>query len=407
MVKLLRNVVLILFLIIFVSVVYNLRNRESDTESALIAEAIASEEFKGVFIRDEKPVTYSGSGVLSYNVSDGGKLGNGSVIASVYNDASQISRNREKEKLKKELDILMKIQNPGTRESAQPADISAGIAENYRELMFSRDRMDLESIAEIKDSLLIQMSTYQIVTKEVSDFSPQILEINNRLDQLSRQEAKPVETIVSPESCYFVSYCDGYENELNESVLGSLTAAKLKEISDKRSDDPKIVGKLVSGYNWYLAGVVDNRRQEYKVDDYVSIRPESSEAVFKARIMDIRDEGDPSEAVLILACREFSSELVQHRAEKIMLIRGNYRGLKVPREAIRFATTEETVGEGDNAITKEVTYKGVYVLNGEQVLFKKIDVIYEGSDYVLSSLEHTGDDSYLVLYDDIMIEGVD
>ena len=407
MVKLLRNVVLILFLIIFVSVVYNLRNRESDTESALIAEAIASEEFKGVFIRDEKPVTYSGSGVLSYNVSDGGKLGNGSVIASVYNDASQISRNREKEKLQKELDILMKIQNPGTRESAQPADISAGIAENYRELMFSRDRMDLESIAEIKDSLLIQMSTYQIVTKEVSDFSPQILEINNRLDQLSRQEAKPVETIVSPESCYFVSYCDGYESELSESVLSSLTAAKLKEISDRRSDDPKIVGKLVSGYNWYLAGVVDNRRQEYKIDDYVSIRPESSEDVFKARIIDIRDEGDPSEAVLILSCREFSSELVQHRAENIVLIRGKYRGLKVPREAIRFATTEETSGEGDNAVTKEVTYKGVYVLNGEQVVFKKIDVIYEGSDYVLSSLEHTGDDSYLMLYDDIMIEGVD
>ena len=79
----------------------------------------------------------------------------------------------------------------------------------------------------------------------------------------------------------------------------------------------------------------------------------------------------------------------------------------MPREAIRFATTEETSGEGDNAVTKEVTYKGVYVLNGEQVVFKKIDVIYEGSDYVLSSLEHTGDDSYLVLYDDIMIEGVD
>ena len=49
--------------------------------------------------------------------------------------------------------------------------------------------------------------------------------------------------------------------------------------------------------------------------------------------------------------------------------------------------------------------KGVYIREGEQVLFKKIKVIYEGSDYVLS--ESTNDPDYLALYDDIMIEGVD
>ena len=407
MVKLLRNVVLILFLIIFVSVIYNLRNRESATESALIVEVTASEEFRGVFIRDEKPITYSGSGVLSYNVSDGGKLGSGSVIAKVYNDDSQISRDREKAKLEKELAILMKIQNPGTRESAQPAELSASIEGNYRELMFSRDKMDLDAISEIKDELLIQMSTYQIITDEVKDFSQQILDLNQELDKLRKAESTVTETITSPTPAYFVSYCDGYEDKLSASSLDSLTAEQLREVTDTRSEDPKIVGKLVNGYNWYLAGVVDNNRQEYKVDDYVTIRPASSEDMFQARIMDIRDEGDPSESVLILSCREFSSELVQHRTENIELIRGKPRGLKVPREAIRFVTAEETEGEGDSTTVKETTYKGVYVLNGEQVVFKKIDVIYEGSDYVLSSLEHSGDDSYLVLYDDIMIEGVD
>ena len=50
--------------------------------------------------------------------------------------------------------------------------------------------------------------------------------------------------------------------------------------------------------------------------------------------------------------------------------------------------------------------KGVYALKGEQEEFKKIDVIYEGSDYVLSA-EHPDDSDYLSLYDDILIEGVD
>ena len=44
MVKLLRNVVLVLLLIIFVSIVYNFRNRESNTVSALMATSVSSKE---------------------------------------------------------------------------------------------------------------------------------------------------------------------------------------------------------------------------------------------------------------------------------------------------------------------------------------------------------------------------
>ncbi|MBR4627036.1 MAG: hypothetical protein IKO47_04965 [Ruminococcus sp.] len=407
LVKILRNTVIVLFLVIFVSVIYNLKNRDSDTESALISEAVASAEFRGVFIRDETPVSYSGMGVLSYSVADGGKLGSGSTIAVAYADDSQISRNREKARLEKELAILQKIQNPGTRESAQPAELSASIAQNYREFLFARDKMDLPGVKSVKDELIVGMSTYQIITSEVSDFSQQIIDIRSRLDQLSREAAKPIETVASPKPSYFVSYCDGYEQKLTESSLTSITADEIEAVTDTRLDDPKIVGKLITGYNWYLAGVVDNSRQEYKVGDYVRIRPESSPEIFSAEVKDIRDDGDPKRAVLILACREFNSELVQHRCENIELVRGTYRGLKVPREAIRFVNEEVTKGEGENAVSTDVTYKGVYVLNGEKIEFKKIDVIYEGSDYVLSSLEHIGDSSYLALYDDIMIEGVD
>ena len=49
--------------------------------------------------------------------------------------------------------------------------------------------------------------------------------------------------------------------------------------------------------------------------------------------------------------------------------------------------------------------KGVYIRKGEQVLFKKIKVIFEGSNYVLSEVQD--DPEYLALYDDIMLEGVD
>ena len=430
-VKVMRNSVLILLLIVFISIVYNFRNKQAPTAVALMSDATASREFKGVFIRDETPVMCTAGGVISYDVADGGKLGNGTVIAEVYPTDEQIVRNREISKLERELSILKKIQNPGTIESAQPSNLSESIEEKYRSMIYSRDTHNYSALEKDMEDLLIQMSTYQIITKQVSGFDQQITDINAKLAELKSLSVTPSETIKSPRSAYFVSYCDGYESVLKPDKLDSLTIADINSIEDRKSTEGNIVGKLIEGYGWYLAGVIDNSRKEYAIGGSVKIKFDSNADTFDAAVKDIRDEGDPSKSIIILECDQFNYDLVQHRAEKCEMIKGDFRGLKVPREAIRFAdVTEKTTSpaaeaeaapEAETAPAEETTApteapaseaetkvntKGVYILNGEQVTFKKIDVIYEGSDYVLSKV-HEDDPSYLALYDDIMIEGVD
>ncbi|MDE6502708.1 MAG: hypothetical protein K2L10_11530 [Ruminococcus sp.] len=409
-VKLLRNVVLVLFLIIFVSIVYNFRNKESPTESALMAEATSSGTLKGVFIRDEQVKRYSGNGVLSYNVSDGGKLGMGTVIAQVYSSDEQISINREINGLKKQLAILEKIQNPGTLESAQPLNLSANIEENFRNYIYCRDIKDYNAIKSDLDTLLVEMSTYQIITNEVENFNQQIEDINNQLLQLQQQSVMPIEVIYSDRPAYFASYCDGYEEILTKENISQLTVELLNSITDMKSTDNTVVGKLIDDYSWYLAGVVDNSHHDYEAGNWVKLRFEAAADTYDAEIIDVHDEGNPQQSIIILLCSQFNQELVQHRCETVEIIRGDYKGLKVPREAIRFKDVTETVEttSGDTEMTFEevVNSKGVYILKGEQVEFKKIDVIYEGSDYVLSAV-HESDKSYLSLYDDIMIEGVE
>ncbi len=408
-VKILRNAVLILFFVIFISIVYNFRNKETTTESALMAEATSSKTLRGVFIRDEQVKRYSGNGVLSYSVSDGGKLGMGSIIAEVYPTDAQISINREIDRLEKELAILEKIQNPGTLESAQPLNLSASIEENFRNYIYCRDIKDYETVKSDIDTLLVEMSTYQIITNEVTDFNQQIADINAELEQLRQQSVQPVEIISSERPAYFASYCDGYEELLSTDTIGQLTIEQLKGIEDKKETDNTVVGKLIGDYNWYLAGIVDNSRKEYEAGKWVSLRFETSADTYDAEIVDIRDEGNPEESIIVIVCSQFNEELVQHRCENVELIMGNYRGLKVPREAIRFKDIQEETSEstdGTGTVSESVNYKGVNILKGEQVEFKKIDVIYEGSDYVLSAV-HENDNSYLSLYDDIMIEGVE
>ncbi len=404
-VKSLRNFVLILLLIVFISIFYNFRNKAVETETALLSDAVFSEEIQGVFIRDESPVTYSGKGVLSYNVADGGKVGNDTVIAHVYNDDSQITRNREIAQLERELSILEKIQNPGTLESAQPASLSERIGESYRSLIYSRDMKNYSALKEEFEELLVGMSTYQIATQQVSGFEQQITDLNARLAELKAKTDAPMETIKAKESAYFVSYCDGYESEFTTNKLDRLTVEQISSVTDSKSDEPTVVGKLINGYSWYLAGVIDNSRKLYNIGESIDIRFDSSDELYDAVIKDIRDEGDAAKSIIILECSHFNENFVAHRVEKFDLIKGSYSGLKVPREAIRFDDAEQDIIDENGQVTGTavVNTKGVYIMKGEQVIFKKIDVIYEGSNYVLSKV-HDNDSSYLALYDDILTE---
>ena len=409
MVKFLRNVVLVLLLIVFISIVYNFRNKESDTVSALMASALSSQEYKGVFIRDEEIQLYSGNGVLSYNVSDGGKVGNDTVIAEAYLDDEQLSIKHELAKLQRELGILEKITNPGTLESAQPASLSESINDSYRSLIYYRDMGRLDELSDVRDDLLIQLSTYQIVTDEVQGFDQKKLDIRNEIDKLNARRVAPHETVRSPRSAYFVSYIDGYEEKLNTKNMDTITSSMLEGITDRKSTAPNVVGKLIEGYGWYLAIVADNSKKQYAIGEDVWLRFDSSAESYPAVIHDIRDEKN-DKSIIIIYCDKFNYELVQHRAEIVELIKHDYRGLKVPREAIRFADVTETEDDGNgNVAAKTTKCKGVYIRKGEQILFKKIDVVYEGSDYVLSKpqSELSKKSEYLELYDDILIEEVE
>lgn len=410
MVKLLRNVVLVLLLIVFISIVYNFRNRESNTVSALMASSVSSKEYKGVFIRDEEMILYSGNGVLSYNVADGGKVGSDTVIAEAYPSDEQLSIKRQKSMLQKELNILEKIQNPGTLESAQPASISEKIDESYRSLIYFRDMGNYEELKTVKDDLLVQLSTYQIMTDEVQGFDQKISDIKSEIAKLDAKSLSPTETVKAKRSAYFASYIDGYEEELSSKSLDKLTCDKIDEITDKKSTAPNVVGKLIDGYGWYLAIVADNSKKEYEIGNEVRLRFDSSAESYPAVIYDIRDEKS-DRSLIIISCSKFNYELVQHRAEiveLITLVNGMEKceGLKVPRDAIRFADVKEQYTDQNGMEQEKVKReKGVYIRKGEQVLFKKIKVIFEGSNYVLSEVQD--DPEYLALYDDIMLEGVD
>jgi hypothetical protein len=133
----------------------------------------------------------------------------------------------------------------------------------------------------------------------------------------------------------------------------------------------------------------------------------SSSASTPVTVSELRPGNTEDETLVVLYCDRMTSDFVQHRMEHVRLVKGEYEGIKVPRSAIRFCDVEE---KSTNVLTGEVTttmvnYRGVYVMDGEEVVFRKLDVIYEGDDYVLSATN--AGSGYLILYDSIIVEGID
>jgi hypothetical protein len=124
-------------------------------------------------------------------------------------------------------------------------------------------------------------------------------------------------------------------------------------------------------------------------DTELSLMLNSSKNVYDVTVESVKTCGeDEDKMIVVLNCDILDENLVSSRTLSAKLIFDEYQGIKVPRSAIRF--------NGDE--------KGVYVILGKDITFKKINVIYEGDDYVLS--ENTSDEDCLLLYDQILLEVV-
>ncbi len=387
--------------------VYRQFNVDYETETALISVGMDSEQVQGVFVRDEQVLTYDGKGVISYEVPDGGKLGIGSVIANVYTSENQIEIKQRIRKLSEELLLLQRISNPGTTQTAQPSNLSDLFVETYKDYLYNREQGDLSNLQKHREEMIVLLGTYELVTGGTVDYNAKIESIQTEITSLTMAQEAPLDSIVANKACYFVSYADGYEDTFTLSNVETLTAEQLLTVQDGAKQDANIVGKLITGYEWALAVVVDNSQKIYEQGDLVTLKfPSTSERV-KGEIIHLNESSGAAMTVLTIQCENLTYDLVQHRTEPVELIRGEYKGIKVPRSALRFETLTEEIEDPETGIVTEQTtnYRGVYVLNGERPEFRKLDVIYEGTDYVISA--QTTQDGYLLLYDSIITKGID
>ncbi|MCI5904268.1 MAG: hypothetical protein MRZ61_03905 [Oscillospiraceae bacterium] len=364
-----------------------------ETETATLYSSAEKVSFKGIYVRNETVVKSSTNGVLSYPELDGNKIAKDSVVAYVYKSAEDIYINQRIEALNQEVELLEKEQNPGTTAVVRPEFISALIEEKYQTITSLIARNNLSQLAEERKNFQSLLGIYQIIIGEETDYSDRIDRLSKEIEELEKKKSQPIDVITVPDSGYFISYADGYENVLSPDKLSGITVDKVKEIIENDGyDSTKVsknaVGKIVNGYEWKLIGLINENDAFFRMGQDVTVKLSSTPDTVNAVIEDIIESEDSKESIIVLSCEKLNYNLVQCRTERVELILNDYSGIKVPREAIRFNKNNE---------------KGVYILQGQKIAFKKLDVIYECDDYLLSKVN--SDTGYISVYDDIITSG--
>ncbi|MBE6837636.1 MAG: hypothetical protein E7509_06595 [Ruminococcus sp.] len=403
--KIIRALIIIVVLVFFVSKVYESFKDNYNTEEAISYNVNENIVFEGVFVRNETVITHDTHGVIDYLYPDGSKLSNSSIIANIYENEQQIYAKYKIQELYKELDNLEHSQNPGTTSYAKPDTIKSQIDDKYLQITAAIEACDLKKVTSLKNDLVTLMNIYNVVTKSETDYKDREEEINKQILNYQNQYALPISTIETNQTGYFVSSTDGFEDVITIDNVNSVNIELIENIIEGKGAQKKenAVGKIFDSYECKIVGVIKPTNKFLKGDS-LKIRLGTSDITYHVDVYDIIKEND-KQWILILDCEAIDEKISNERVEKIELIFQEFTGLKVPREAIRFKELIETQQDENGLdVAVKVKYKGVYVRMGQEITFKKINVIYEGDNFVIS--ENISDTNYLNLYDQIILEEV-
>ncbi len=391
------TVLLALFLVVYSAYqVYRFIYNPYKTEMAKIYELNTSFSINGVVFREERPIdTATGTAILDYIVPDAAKVGVTTVIAKEYNNEQVV-------KLAKELALvdeeLLALRNTGTGEMVILPSGDALSGQIYEQL---GNVVDMSSDGMVEGTSHIKIAIQQIINKRQLAIG-RLDDLDNRIEQLTLRKAALEEaigesqgTITAGASGYFSHFTDGHEEDFTPSFIKDESADELMSMVTKPISvaGNNGIGKIVTDYDWYMVAVITPKEAEHiSVGRLLNVT--LNEGVGSSRVQMVVENilltQTEGKLLLVLKSATINAQVLSLRTTSASINTGSIRGIWVNSKAIRFVDGVQ----------------GVFVKRPGEVIFKPIQIIYEGQGFVLCNANYTHEEE-LNLFDEIVIGGKD
>ncbi len=345
----------------------------------------------GMICREETVMNETADGHYYYKVENGQRVSSGMLIGEIYpseNDIDLIYRSK---------DILSHIEKLEEAENFM-SSVNVDISITRRQLS--------NSMVEFSNRLAA--GNYENSYKNMMDISLYLNKINvamNREGDIAGTKqalkdlnasviasvSQPTQSIYSPTSGYFMNFIDGYENIASMESFENMTYSEGSEAmhSNNETASAGVYGKIITDYKWNLCTYVtplqaEKLKEGQKVKLSINVEEQKYQTVVVKKLIPKEDM-----VLVILEASTIDKDAASARVRDCEILFSQYRGIKVPKSAIRIVDGQ----------------MGVYVKFSKLVQFKKIQPIYQDENYIILPID--GDENNQVeLYDDIIVKGV-
>ncbi|MBR2591806.1 MAG: hypothetical protein IKD62_02440, partial [Oscillospiraceae bacterium] len=343
----------------------------------------------GIAVRNETVIGISQSGIVSFLVHDGEKVAAGSAVAELYSNRQTA------------LDKLIRDTLNGEYEaygSASASPSSGNIVSLQKQL---EDRLvtlagaissgSLEGFYDARNALIREYSVFLSVSGGGISYDGVRDEVRAKISE--HEMGQPNSYVYAGESGYFYSATDGYEDQISIGALQEMTPEAIRAVIDAPAPNVRVNScKLISGYDWKFCAVVDaDSASRFSPGRTMPITFRyTSAATVNCTVDSVNYSEDGTYAVVTFSCDLLNSDIAGLRVQEADISFRNYRGIRIDRSSLRFE---------DGVV-------GVYIKYGSTVMFRKLDIVYENDEYVISRID-ASDSDLLKLYDEIITEGKD
>lgn len=352
-------------------------------------------ELGGYIFRDETVVYSEYGGAVDYIAYDGLKLAAGEKLAVVYEQGNNSNVSDSIDKLDARIAVLEESSAKGISLSDLPA-INKTVGESHYDIIKKLADGDLRGISKNIDGMTSELGKVSILTDSASPIPATLQGLYDERERLMAAGGSSVE-IKTDKSGYFYSDVDGYEGIFTLSAADTLTPdryhqyASADALSSPEGQNP--VGKMVYDSEWRFATLATKSEAEYfeEGETYqVNFMGDGGISVPLTLQKTVGDD-DSASTLLVFACDRMPNGFRFGRTQSIEVVVRSVTGINVPKSAVH---------KNDGNFY-------VYILKGSVVFERRIDVIYEGSDYYTArdGVKSEGDDIYLQSNDTLILDG--
>lgn len=383
----------VLIIVYFVYQVIQMNSEPYKTETAIQRKIQNTIDTKGFVVRDETYLTASDpNGTIVSIAEDGKRVGNGETVAISFKTPESAAIYVKINELNSEIDYYTQLKNKvgaGTNSPSSYNNMINSACTKYITSSKSEIGSDFDdALGDLRDAI----TTKQLAVGKVISVDEKLAALQAELLGL-QDKASGYTSIASPRPGYYIGAVDGYENAVKYSDVLKMNVESINSLLSSSSSKPpeNVMGKLVDAFNWYILCVVPyDSSGSLEVGKTVKVKiPNMSSGTVECTVEQKGDKEGDSISV-VLKCGLMNRDVAKLRITDIQIITDEFMGFRISNDAIREVNSQ----------------KGVYVLRGNTVQFKKVNIIFSSEEY--SIIESVSDDSsFIRQYDTVVTQGVD